>query len=290
MNDTKPSTTATPKAAREHARAQEAAAAAAIAYKPTIPACDAADRPDGVVARAMVSAETLGPGGYAARILERGTRLRFDDVEGDACLGLLAYNAEERWERLNVADTVKVQWQAYLGEGALLLSDMGRVLLSIVRDTCGGRHDTLCGASSRWSNLSKYGHGSNHGPYPNARERFALALAKFGMSKQDITANVNFFKRVDVGSAGELRFAATRSKAGDFVELRAEMRVLVVLANAPHVLDPRSEYVATPVRVRAWRGPVAPRDCPIRLATPERRRAFENVDEYYAGRETPTPV
>jgi uncharacterized protein YcgI (DUF1989 family) len=32
---------------------------------------------------------------------------------------VLVYNAEHPTERLNVADTVKVQWQAYLGLGSL---------------------------------------------------------------------------------------------------------------------------------------------------------------------------
>ena len=50
-------------------------------------------------------------------MLAPGTRLRFDDLTGDACAHVLVYNALEPWERLNVADTVKIPWQAYLGDG-----------------------------------------------------------------------------------------------------------------------------------------------------------------------------
>lgn len=63
--------------------------------------------------------------------------------------------------------------------------------------------------------------------------------------------------------------------------LRAEMDVIVVIANVPHVLDPRSEYSVTPLRVTAWRGPVTPQDDPIRNATPEGQRAFLNVEDYF---------
>ena len=54
-----------------------------------------------------------------------------------------------------MADTVKIQWNAYLDKGKLLLSDMGRVLMSFVEDTC-GQHDTFCGASNEKSNARKY--------------------------------------------------------------------------------------------------------------------------------------
>lgn len=279
MGENESGATATPQGAREHARAQEAAAAT-VAYKPIIPPDATPDVPAGVTREDLVWSETLGPGGYAAKVLTRGTRLRIESVDGDASVAFLAYNADAPCERLNIADTVKVQWQAYLGEGSLLLSDMGRVLLSIVRDTS-GNHDTFCGASSPWSHRAKFGDGDNHGPRPSARERFALALAKFGMTKRDIVANVNFFRSVRVDPDGSLHLDPARCRAGDFVELRAEMKTLVVVVSSPHVLDPRPEFAGSPVRLLAWRGPTAPRDCPIRHATPERRRAFENVDDYY---------
>jgi uncharacterized protein YcgI (DUF1989 family) len=59
------------------------------------------------------------------------------------------------------------------------------------------------------------------------------------------------------------------------------MNVIFVLANCPHVLDPRPAYCVTPVRATAWRGPITPDDDPIRLATPEGLRAFQNVEEYF---------
>jgi hypothetical protein len=59
------------------------------------------------------------------------------------------------------------------------------------------------------------------------------------------------------------------------------MNVLVVLVNAPHVLDPRTRYTATPVRVTAYRGEVTPADDPIRTGSPEALRAFQNVEEYF---------
>jgi urea carboxylase-associated protein 2 len=276
------SDTGTPDAAREHARAQARSAAALTAAQPTIPPTAAMNLPPDVPAADVVWAETVPGGGYAARLLERGSRVRLENVEGDACLSVLLFNAVHPAERLNVADTVKVQWQAYLGAGALLLSDMGRVLMSITKDTC-GQHDTFCGASTARSKASKYGAGDNHGPYPSARDRFLLALAKHGLSRRDIGPNINLFRGVRVDADGSVRWRGNPPVAGEVVELRAEMPVLLVIANTPHVLDPRATYTVTPVRVLAYRGSITPEDDPIRTSTPERLRAFQNT-EYYCAR------
>jgi urea carboxylase-associated protein 2 len=267
----------------EHARAKAAREAAAVLAKPTIPASAAVDLPSGVVHADVTWEEILGAGDYASRILERGARLRLEDLEGDACVSLLVFSADTPSERLNVADTVKVQWKAYLGAGALLLSDMGRVLMSITADTS-GRHDTFSAPSSAWSNERKYGKGDNHGPFPNARDRFKLALAKHGLSRRDIAPSISFFQGVTVEGDGSLRFdgaaPALEEGARHFVELRAEMRVLVVLANTPHVLDPRTDYRVGPMRALAWRGAPTPAVDGIRTSTPERLRAFESLEDH----------
>jgi len=258
----------TPAAAREHARAQ------ANGQK-----IIAANLPPGVLTRDVLCDEKLEAGDYASRVLMRGSRLRLTDLEADGCVNFLVFNADHPIERLNVADTVKVQWNAYLAEGKLLLSDMGRVLMSVVADTS-GRHDLLCGASNEKSNARKYGAGANHSPFPNARDRFLLALAKHGLGRKDIPPSMSFFKRVKVEDDGSLKFEQ-EAIAGGYIELRAEMNVLVVLANIPHVLDPRPRYTCGAVRVTAWRGQIASPDDPIRNSSPEALRAFENVDDYF---------
>jgi len=269
------SSTADPAGARAHARAM---AGTRVEAMPTVPASAADDRPEGVAAEAMLWAETIAAGGYAAKRLNRGARLRLVDLAGDACLSMLVCNAERPVERLNVADTQKVQWNAYLGAGSLLLSDMGKVLLSVLEDTAGA-HDAFCGASNPGANARKYGEGDNWGPHPNARDRFMLGVAKFGLGRKDVHPCVNWFKGVRIAPDGATRFDATPHAGGRQVTLRAEMDVIVVLANCPHVLDPRSDYAVTPARVLAWRGEPTPERDPIRNATPEGLRAFQNVEE-----------
>jgi urea carboxylase-associated protein 2 len=271
------STTADPAGARAHARAM---AGTRVEAMPTIPATAATGLPAGVAGDDVVWDETIAPGGYAARVLKRGTRLRLTDVQGDATAAMLLFNAERPVERLNVADTVKVQWNAYLGPGRLLLSDMGRVLMSVIEDDTKG-HDAFCGASNQASNARKYGDGFNHGAHPNARDRFVIALAKYGMNRRDIHPCVTWFKPVAIAADGAIELDHGPHAPGQQVTLRAEMDVIVVLANCPHVRDPRHAYSVTSLRATAWRGDVTPADDPIRLATPEGLRAFENVEDYY---------
>ena len=266
------SQTGDPYAAQAHARAM---AGTRVEAMPVVPAV-ADDAPGPVVWE-----ETIAAGGYATRRIARGTRLRLIDLHGDACAALLLFNAENPVERLNVADTVKVQWNGYLGAGKLLLSDMGRVLMAIVDDSA-GTHDAFCGASNEASNARKYGDGTNYGPHPNARDRLLLGVAKHGLGRKDVHPCVTLFKGVRIAEDGTTLPQIGPFLPGRSVVLRAEMDLIVALANCPHVLDPRQEWSVTPLRATAWRGTVTPPDDALRNATPEGLRAYLNTEDYHA--------
>jgi len=267
---------ASPLDARDHARAMAGTVVEAMPVLPPV----ADDLPPDVAPAELLWEETVAAGGYATRRLPRGARLRLIDLAGDACASILLFNADMPTERLNVADTVKVQWNAYLGEGKLLLSDMGRVLMSIVEDGA-GTHDAFCGTSNAATNAAKYGCGANSGPYPNGRDRFLLGAAKHGLQRRDVHPCVTLFKGAKIEAGGAITPLIGPFPAGRSVLLRAEMDVIMVIANCPHVLDPRDTYTVTPLRATAWRGPVTSEDDPIRNATPEGLRAFLNVEDYY---------
>lgn len=264
-----------PLAARAHARAMEGSVAEAMPIIPPV----ADDLPKGVSSDDLLWEERIAGGGYASRLLTRGSRVRLVDLEGDACASIQLFNAAMPTERLNVADTVKIQWNAYLGAGKFLLSDMGRVLMSIVEDDA-GTHDAFCGASNSASNARIFGNGTNSGPTPSARDRLLLGVAKHGLGRRDVHPCVNLFKGVKIEADGAVTAVLGPFAPGRSIVLRAEMDVILVVANCAHVLDTRP-WSVTPLRATAWRGPVADAEDPIRNATPEGRRAFLNVDDYY---------
>jgi urea carboxylase-associated protein 2 len=272
--------TSNPAGARAHARSM---AGTVVPSMPTVPASAARDLPAGVAAASVLWDETLGAGAYAVRRLPRGARLRITNQDGDACAGFCVWNAELPSERLNVADTVKVQWNAYLGAGSLLLSRMGRSLMAILEDTS-GHHDTFCGTTTAAGNARRYGSGGAHGLHPSGRDRFLVGLAKHGLDRRDLPANVNFFAGVRADPDGKLSLTRRDSVPGEHVLLRADLDALVAIVNVPHVLDDRPGYFCGRLRLTAWLGEPAGAGDPIRLATPERERAYENVDDWLLGR------
>jgi len=181
-------------------------------------------------------------------------------------------------------DTLKAQHIARLTTAFVLYSDMGRVLCSIIEDTVGW-HDPIGGASSAKLVSEKYGESRyqdcRNDYHKNARDSFLVELGKWGLGPRDLTANVNFFSRVDVSDDGAMSFAVGNSKAGDSVELRAEMNVLTILNTCQHPLDPNPKYEPKPVHLAIRRVAPVATDDPCRLSRPENGRGFTLTDLYF---------
>jgi len=164
-------------------------------------------------------------------IVRKGQHLRIVDLEGQQAVDTLFYCAEDFGERYCAQATLAAQACAYIGPGTPILSNRGRVMLTVLADTV-GEHDTSAGACSIEANTVRFGH---HTRYMHAcRENFLVELAKYGMSKRDIVSNINFFMNVPVLPDGALAIVDGASKPGDYVELTAEIDVLCVISNCPH--------------------------------------------------------
>jgi hypothetical protein len=248
------SATDTTWAARDHARAQ---GGTLVETMPTLPAGAWPDPPPGVAPADMTWAEVVAGGGGTSKRLSAGTTLRLRDLAGDACAHLLLYHAPTPWERLNVADTVKIPWQAYLGLGHPLLSDQGRVLATIISDDS-GRHDALCGGGAA------------------ARAAMINLAAKHGLEPRDLPPSVSFFEGVRFQGDGSLTFLGSAGE-GRSLSLRCELPLIVLIANVVHPVDPREDHQTTPLEVLAWRGEPTGPDDPLRTSSPELQRAFENT-------------
>lgn len=188
--------------------------------------------------------EVIPPGGHWSGVVPQGATLRLTDLEGRQAVDFLCYNAKDPSERYSAADTMKISRQIFVGKGTKLYSDMGNVLFTVTGDTC-GLHDTIGGCCSRESNFVRYGVKEG----PNCRDNFLAGLAEFGLGKKDIVANLNFFMYVPITTEGGMAIVDGLSKPGDYIDLRAEMDVLVALSNCPQVNNPANGYNPTPIRV-----------------------------------------
>lgn len=273
--------TSTTAGAREHARAQ---AKVVTDSMPVVPASSWPTPPEGVAAERLTWAETVPGGRYTNKVLARGTRLRLRDIDGTACAHLLLWRADAPWERLNVADTVKVPWQAYLSSGHPLLSDQGRVLATIVADTS-GHHDALCGTTTQSGNNAKYGAGSTESASPAGRELLALAALKNGLTRRDVAPSVSFFHGVRVQPDGAL-VSTGSAGAGTAVELILHLPLIVAIANTAHPLDPAPTFDIGSLEVLAWSAPEDLAEIGAQVADrdPEYQRAYLNSEDVWSAR------
>nr|WP_245412109.1 urea amidolyase associated protein UAAP1 [Methylocella silvestris] len=223
----------------------------------------------------IVWREQIPDGWYSTRKIGRGETLRIVNKTGRAAASILIWNADDVSERYNAGDTVKIQWNALLGKGYVLFSDMGRVLASIVEDS-GAGHDFLVGGGTKATTDRRYGAG-----YRNTRDNFCLAAAKLGLTRRDIMPCLTFFAPVRTDGEGKLGWSGQDAQAGDFVELRAEMNLLVALSNCPHPYDPRPDYAPGEIEATVWRGAQADANDSCRTASEEGARGFENNDALF---------
>src|SRR5215467_2756209 len=156
-----------------------------------------------------------------------GQCFRIVDLHGNQAVDTLFYNAHDYSDRYSAQDTIQSQGNLYLTTGTRLMSTAGAVLLTIVADTC-GRHDTLGGACANESNMVRYAIEKRH--MHACRSSFLKAVMEWdhGMSKRDITSNINFFMNVPVTTEGKLTFEDGISEPGKYVEMRAETGVLAL--------------------------------------------------------------
>lgn len=232
--------------------------------------------PSKIDSHLVIWEEEIPGGAYWSRRIRRGTSLRLMDPVGSQGISMLCYNGDNPVERYNAADTTKIQFSIALTTGKLLYSDMGRVLFSITDDTS-GCHDTLGGCSTAATNRAKYGEGA----WGDSRTNFLNALTKQGLGKKDLMANVNFFIGLAVDKQGALYPVEACTKPGSYIDLRAEMNVLVILSNCPHPYHPSSTYNPTPIRAVVWQSPPAPPEDLCRTSCPEAVRGFQNTDALF---------
>jgi urea carboxylase-associated protein 1 len=179
-----------------------------------------------------------------SRVIKAGEILRIIDLEGQQAVDFLCYSAKDPGDRYSSMNTIKVQGNAYVGQGTILYSDAGIALFTIVEDTL-GQHDTIYGCCSNPNNFLRYGVTTTESCYTN----FLTELSTHGLGRLAIVSNVNFFMQVPVLADGGAGIADGVSPAGGHVDLRAETDVLAVLSNCPQMHNPCNGYNPTPIRV-----------------------------------------
>jgi urea carboxylase-associated protein 1 len=208
---------------------------------------ESALKPDAAIYRHVIPA-----GDYWVKTIARDQIFRIVDLEGNQAADTLFFSAADPAERYSAVDTIRAQGNVYLETGTILLSTEGNPMLEIVADLV-GRHDTLGGACAAESNTVRY--ALEKRTMHACRDSWLLALAEhddLGLTKRDITHNINFFMNVPVTPDGGLSFADGVSGSGKYVEMRARMDVIALISNCPQLNNPCNAYNPTPIEVLIW--------------------------------------
>ncbi len=208
---------------------------------------ESALKPETAIYRQVIPA-----GDYWVKTIARDQIFRIVDLEGNQAADTLFFSAADPAERYSAVDTIRAQGNVYLETGTILLSTEGNPMLEIVADLV-GRHDTLGGACATESNTVRY--ALEKRTMHACRDSWLLALAEhdeLGLTKRDITHNINFFMNVPVTPDGGLSFADGVSGPGKYVEMRARMDVIALISNCPQLNNPCNAYNPTPIEVLIW--------------------------------------
>jgi len=165
----------------------------------------------------------LAPQTGVAFTLERGQIVRIIDVQGEQVSDLTAFNRTDRREWLSSGRSLDYANTIYLTTGHTLYSNRSTPMFTILEDRV-GKHDFLYTPCSPETFSILYGHQGEH---PSCFGNLAESLAPYGITPDEIPTTFNIFMNVDVLPNGELKLGPPTSRAGDYIDLRAEMEVIV---------------------------------------------------------------
>jgi uncharacterized protein YcgI (DUF1989 family) len=188
----------------------------------------------------------------AAVVVRRGELLRIVDPQGEQVADLTAFGRDDVAEWLSSGRTIDYANTIYVTAGHTLYSNRSRPMWSIVEDTV-GRHDFLLTPCSPETFTILYKTAGHH---PSCFENLVNALAPYGVDPDSIPTTLNVFMNVDVLPTGELRILPPRSRAGDYLLLRAEMDMIVGVTACSAELSNNGRF--KPIDVEVY----APNDAP----------------------------
>jgi len=156
--------------------------------------------------------------------LEQGQVLRVIDPEGEQVSDVVAFASEDISERLSSGRSIDYNNTVYLTTGHVLYSNRSNPMFTILEDTVGKHDFLLTPCSPETFEILYEGHEGYH---PSCFENLTKNLERFGIADDDIPTTFNAFMNVDILPTGELRIGPPLSKPGDFLDLRAEMDLVV---------------------------------------------------------------
>jgi uncharacterized protein YcgI (DUF1989 family) len=177
------------------------------------------------VAERSEGVKRVPPQGGTSFKIRRGEVLRVFDPLGEQVADLFAFKDGDTACSLSSGRSIDYASKIYLSTGDVLYANDSRRMFTIVADTV-GRHDFLLTPCSQEMFHLLYGCKGHH---PSCLENLSHAFEGHGIRPHQISTTFNIFMNVKVGPDGVVKVEAPTSRAGDFIELRAEMDMVCAL-------------------------------------------------------------
>ena len=184
----------------------------------------------------------------AAFTIKQGQKIRIIDVEGEQVADLYCFEKEEIEENLSSGHTTDYNGNLFLSEGDILYSNRSNPMFTIVADQV-GKHIMLYAPCSQVMFEKSYGVTEAH---PNCLDNLVNNLKGYGIQASQITIPLNIFMNIEINRKGEIKIHPSMSKAGDYIELRAEMDMVVGVTACSAGLC--NNFKWTPIDVEIYSG------------------------------------
>lgn len=203
----------------------------------------------------------IPPGAVRAVTLPRGAHARIINRHGGQVVDTWAFSQTHHHEHLSMEHSRSATYRLLFKPGDTLMSNRFQPMLSIVKDTSPGIHDTLHAACSRGSNRF-YGQPDSH---PNCEDNLKTIMRSHGRVLQAIPCPWNLFEHAIVLDGNNLKDESASAKAGDYIELRAMMDLLLVCSACPSVVGKISGDIPNGAAIDMFEPPMGRRiDCEAR--------------------------
>ncbi len=165
--------------------------------------------------------------GYEGRAtkVNAGESFRITDVEGCQIADMFLINADDHSEYFSPALTKQVIFRTVARPGDYVYSNRRRPLALFVDDKSPGPHDMSfapCDPGFYVDLGCKEAH-------PNCRDNFYSAIAELAMNIDPPPDPFNLFQNTVPKADGDFDVGVTLSKAGDYVEFKAEIDIILVI-------------------------------------------------------------
>jgi hypothetical protein len=158
--------------------------------------------------------------------VKKGQRLRIIDIEGEQVADFMCFSLRDSQEYLSSGRSIDYNGKLFLSSEDVLYSNRSNPLLTIETDQV-GRHVFLFAPCSQEMFRISYGISE---PHPNCLANLTESFRQFGIKESQIQTPFNVFMNIEIFSDGKMEIHPPLSKAGDYIEFRAEMDLAVAVS------------------------------------------------------------